>query len=352
MHMTRAAEASGTFPGNPGFYFMNALLAGWSDDDKLLRGSLLVLLSVATAFKAWASIGVIGGELRQEGPDATAPAGSRLPLMAFVAAVLLTFAFSFHFGSQNHYLGQIPANVWHNSTVVFLMPFAVALFALAVRYLRTGDTGLVKWLIVLGVLNVLAKPSFTFCFLPIFPIAALLRFGWGTPAFWRAVGVTAAIGAAVLLQYVYIYVVKPEGTGMANDGSLALGPFDVWSYYSTSIPFSLLASYVFPIVALALGGRRIAGNLGVQLALAMTVVGLVEFALIKETGSRMFDGNFLWQAIVATYMLFLALVAATLRWIRATGWSWRNGLVTIAFLAHVVAGLVYLNGWFDTKAFL
>jgi hypothetical protein len=353
MQMTRSSVQSGTFPGNPGFYFMNALLAGFSTDDKLLRGSLLLLLSVAAAFKAWASISVIGGELREDEVDGAAAArpGDRRPLLAFVAAVLVTFAFSFHFGDQNHYLGQIPANVWHNSTVVFLMPFAVALFALAVRYLRTGDAGLVKWIVVLSVANVLVKPSLMFCFIPVFPIAALLRFGWGTPPFWRAIGITVAAGAAVLAQYLYIYVAKPEGTGMQNDGSVALGPLDVWHAYTKSIPLALLASYVFPLVAVVVGGRRVLGNLGVQLALAMALVGVVEFALLKETGSRQFDGNFLWQAIVTTYLLFLALVAATTRWVRATGWSWRNGLITLAFLAHVVAGFLYLYGWFDTKSF-
>jgi hypothetical protein len=352
MEMTRASVRSGTFPGDPLFYFMNALLAGFSTDDKLLRGSLLVLLSVATAFKAWASVSVISGELSEDDAGgARVTPGSRLPLLAFAAVVLVTFAFSFHFGAENHYLGQIPANVWHNSTIVFLMPFAVALFGLAVRYLRTADAGLVKWMIVLIVFNVLVKPSLMFCFIPIFPIAALLRFGWGTPPFWRAVGVTAAAGLAVLLQYLYIYVVKPEGTGMQNDGSIALAPLDVWHAYTKSVWLALLASYVFPLVALAAGGRRVAGNLGVQFALAMTVVGVIEFAVLKETGSREFDGNFLWQAIVTTYLLFLAIVAATLRWVRATGWTWRNGLVTLAFLAHVVAGFLYLYGWFDTKSF-
>jgi hypothetical protein len=341
--MTAAAIRTGVFPGDAGFYFMNALLAGFSTSTKALKGSLVVLLGLATAGKTWASIAVV----RREGGQPLWR-GDRLPVWALVAIALCAFAFSF--AGQNTYLGQIPANVFHNSTEVFLMPFAVVLFGLTLGYLHRPDPRLLQWGVLLVVLNVLIKPSLLFCVAPVFPLAVLLRYGWSRE-FQRAVMLAAVALLVVLGQYLYIYVVRPGGTTTANDGTIALGPLVVWHDYTTSIPKALLLSYVLPIVAVAVGGRRILRSTAVLYAGALTVLGLAEFAVLKETGTREFDGNFLWQAIVCTYLLFLAIVSATVNWVRERGWNWRSASIAIAFLAHVVAGVAYLYTWFHTGAF-
>jgi hypothetical protein len=341
--MTAAAIRSGVFPGDAGFYFMNALFAGFSTSGKALKGSLLVLLSIATAGKTWASIVIV----RREAGESVW-AGDRLPIWVLTAVALCAFAFSFP--GEHEYLGQIPANVFHNSTEIFVMPFAVALFGLSLAYLHRPDPRLVQWGIPLVAANVLIKPSLLFCLVPVFPVAVLLRYGW-SQELRRAVILAAVALLLILAQYLYIYVVRPGGTTSANDGSVALGPFVVWNDYTTSIPKALLLSYVLPIVAAVVGGRRILRSTAVLYAVGLTVVGLVEFAVLKETGTREFDGNFLWQAIVCTYLLFLALVSTTVTWVRERGWNWRSATIAVAFLAHVVAGAAYLYTWFHTGAF-
>lgn len=344
MQMTIQSIQSGVFPGDAGFYFMNALFAGFSTNLSAIRVSLVVLLALATAGKTWASIGVV----RQEGAWFS-PRLRRLPLWALLAIGLCNFAFSFP--GHRSYIGQIPANVFHNSTEIFLMPFAVALFGLTLSHLHRPNQRLLTWGVPLVILSVLVKPSLMFCVIPVFPVAAVVRYGWRSSEVRRAV-LLAGVGLfAVFLEYLYIYVVRPGGVTSSNDGGVALGFLTVWNNYTPSIPDSLLLSYVLPIVAFTVGGKRLLRSRAVLYATGLAIVGLIEFAVLKETGSREFDGNFLWQAIVCTYLLFLAILGTTINWVLERGWTWRSAIIMLAFCAHVAAGAIYLHTSFQTRAF-
>ncbi len=112
-----------------------------------------------------------------------------------------------------------------------------------------------------------------------------------------------------------------------------------------SIPLSTVGSYAFPVAALALGGAMVRRDAAVRFALGLAVAGLLVFVLFKETGPRQYNANFAWQAIVTNYVLFLAMLAAVARWLRAGRFGWRQSLVLAAFTLHVVAGVHWLFDW-------
>lgn len=344
LQMTIDSIQTGAFPGNAGFYLMNALLAGFSTSLHALKVSLVVLLGLAAVGKTWTSIDLV----RQEGRWLSPPV-RQLPIWALVATALCNFAFSFP-GHQT-YLGQIPPNVFHNSTAIFLMPFAVAMFGLTLSHLHRPNPRLLTWGIPLAILNVLILPSLMFCVVPVLPVAAALRYGWRSNGARRAVVLAAVALLAIFVEYLYIYVVRPGGVNSTNDGGIAFGFLTVWKDYTPSIPESLLLSYVLPIVAFAVGGGRIRHSRAVQYAAGLTLIGLIEFTVLKETGTREFDGNFLWQAIVCTYLLFLAIVATTINWVLERGWNWRSALIMVVFAAHVAAGGLYIYSYFHTGVF-
>jgi hypothetical protein len=153
-------------------------------------------------------------------------------------------------------------------------------------------------------------------------------------------------------QYVYVYVVDPPGSTLTSSSGVIVAPLAVWKLYTSEIVRSILASYCFPIVAIALGGRAVWRNRAVQYALALALVGLAEYALLAEGGARELEGNLTWQAIVTQYILFLALIAALVPWLRSKRWGLRQTLITLAFAAHVWAGIHFLSHWFATKAYV
>jgi hypothetical protein len=333
---------TGLFPGNLLFYLLNAFFAGFSADWWWLKLSLDFVVGLAVGAKALLTARFLNTEFQG------ALGAPRTAVVASMGAAVLALVFCLP--SQNHYLGAIPPNVWHNTTTIVLMPFAVGLFWTSLLFLRTGETRYLWYSVPLAALNVAAKPSFILCFLPVFPVVALIRFGWNSTS-RRALWLTAAAAAFLAAQYVYIYAAPPSG-GTGAPSSVAIDPLRVWEIYTSQIPRALIASYLFPIAALVLGGATIRHNRGVQYALALAGVGLIEYALLAETGARLPDGNFTWQAIVTQYVLFMALIGALVPWFQSRAWGLRQTLITLALAAHLWAGFNYLDHWFSTHSFV
>jgi hypothetical protein len=230
------------------------------------------------------------------------------------------------------------------------MPFALGLFVVSLKYLRTPSTSLVWAMLALAVLNIAAKPSFMLCWLVVFPIALLLN-NRERAATVRATLVCAAGGALLAAQYLYIYVVG-RGDSEAESSGVRIDPFHVWSSYSDNIPLALVASYFFPLVALVLGGPAIWGSLAVRFAFGLAAVGLAWYAMVTETGPREFHGNFGWQAIVTNYVLFVAVLGAALPWLRRSRCGLRRIAVSTAFAMHVVAGVAWLHTYLNDGSYL
>lgn len=359
---TRSGMQNWIFPGNFLFYVLNAVFAGFSSNWIDLRLSLVFVLAVAVGTKVWLSAKYVLTE--NDWLDSESP--SSVPLViATIASGLCMFAVSFP--GPNRYLGQIPANVWHNATTIVLMPFAVGLFWASLLYLRTASTKYLWWSLWLGALNIAAKPSFVMCFVCVFPVAALVHFGWRKET-WRAWALTISVGIVLGAQYFYVYVAAPSGSRLGTSSGSSIAPFKVWDLFLsyrygelglfvgnahllTAVPIALLRSYAFPLAALVLGGATVRRNRAVQYALALAAVGLAQYAILAESGPAAANGNFTWAAIVTQYILFVALVAAIVSAWRSGGWSIRRGIIALVFFAQVFEGFIYLAHWFATGSF-
>jgi hypothetical protein len=334
--MTVAALKTGDWPGNFLFYGLNALFAGFSTDVRLVRVSAAAILTVAVVAKYLLSYRFASAELRRIGVGASP---------ATTAGVIAALMFAFSIPTGTAYIGQLPANVWHNSTTIVLMPLSLGLFALTLAYVRTGVRKWLLWAILVGALGVATKPTFAMALGFALPLFALLQ-RRDLRSVRDTLGLSIVLALAVGLQYLYIYKAGPGTT--ESDSSVVLRPLHVWESYTASIPLSLLASLALPLVALAVLRRRLWDYDAFRYASLLTVVAIAMFALLSESGPREFDGNFAWQSYVAVFLLFLV---TTVRGLAA----WREGglqlvaklLLGAAFVAHVAAGAWFLFYMFD-----
>jgi hypothetical protein len=340
-----AMLATHTVPGDPLYFALLATAVGFQKSTAALDVATVAVLGIAVGVKYLISAWIALRETDAEGLRLRVSGETGLVLLV----ALLPFAFSL---PTNHiFLGQEPPNVFHSSTTIFLMPFALLLFYFSARYLRTGDR---EWLYAsagLALLNVLAKPSFVLALIVVLPIAALIRFR-GSRELWRAWGLAAFMAALVVGQYLYIYKTGSgdklqEAAGLVSTvpSHVRIDPFGVWSHYSSSIPLSFLASFAFPLVALAVYGRRLLEYDLVRYAFGLLAVSLAIFILLTETGSRQFDGNFGWQVIVSSYIAFLVTLIRVwdLRYERPVA---LEAAVWATFAAHLVAGGIFLHYYF------
>jgi hypothetical protein len=333
--ITQAGLNGGSFPGDVLFYWLESVIVLFKPDTHRLYAGLAAMLTVAGGVKAYLTVRLAETECR-----------SRLPWLGALLAASCMFAFGIPIGPD--YAAFIPANVWHNTTTALLMPLALGLFLISLWYLREPSRRGLWLMLALVVVNILAKPSFVLCWLVAFPVAVLLR-GRRASALFGPLLVVGVGGVLLLAQYTYVYVIG-RGNPFVESSGVYLAPFHVWSHLAPNIALSMVVSYAFPAVALALGGEPVRGSLAVRYALGLAVVGLAWFVLVGEKGHQEYHGNFMWQAIIANYILFAALVGAVLVWLRESTFGWRQGVVLAVFGLHLAGGVHYLAWWLTYNA--
>jgi hypothetical protein len=243
------------------------------------------------------------------------------------------------------YLGQVTPNVWHNPTFVFAMPFTLALFMQAARYLREPTRRNLAMVGLLMPLNAVAKPNYLLAFGPCWAMllgarcVGSFRIGWAA-ARRAMVDLMIGFGPAVValwIQYVTTF------TSQAPGGQrIVLAPLNVWSLYSPNIPASILLGIAFPLATLIGYPQQTFSDSRLILAWAVLAVAILQFALLSET-ARMSHANFAWGSYMADHVLF-ALCCSLLHRQRGGPRYW----IAVAVLAlHVLAGSFYLVRLFN-----
>jgi hypothetical protein len=108
------------------------------------------------------------------------------------------------------------------------------------------------------------------------------------------------------------------------------------------IPFSFIFSYALVIFA-TIFYKEILNFTPFKYALSLTIFGIVISAFIIERGPRELHGNFLWQNVICTYLLFMTTVSflASKLLIKAT-WTLKDRILGSLFFIHAISGILYL----------
>lgn len=251
----------------------------------------------------------------------------------FSLLLLITFSVP----TSTLYVGQLPPNVWHNSTMTFLMPFALATFWLSYKQLIEPKSSRVVNISVLCILGILAKPSFFLVFAIAYPLMLIRCFGFSRRLWQNLIPVLIGLATLAILYHA-TYVSNSSGQGVY----IAVRPFYLWSLCSSNIPYSLVGAQLFPIIYFLLYPKDIVKHILLQYAVAAYFIALSIFILLVEVG-RELDGNFAWQALIYSYILFLCVAILFAEKLERFGiLNWKNAAILLAFLMHVVSGILYI----------
>jgi hypothetical protein len=256
-----------------------------------------------------------------------------------VLCLLLAVAMPLPFWWRDFWHGDIPvgqpsgqpaANVWHNPTFVFAMPFVLWSFVASVRLL---DVPALRGAVVTGaalVLCLLAKPNYVMAFLPVFGPVLLFSLRRSV----RGGRLRAPVAAAVLLLAFapVLAVLAVQAAWLHGNVPVVVAPLLQWQKLTPNIPGSLLVGLAFPIAVAACFPRRLLGDRNLTLAWATFGVAGVTFALMLER-----DVNFVWGVHFATAVLFVVSAAFVLR---QTGW--RRALCLALLALHAASGAAYV----------
>lgn len=238
------------------------------------------------------------------------------------------------------YIGTYVPNVWHNSTILFLFPFALLLFELSYRQLQVYDGKRNAWILVLIVLNLFIKPSYFFVFICVYPLLLLFNYKF-KKEFWMSI-IPLIVGFFFLMvEYWIIYkTAKPINK---EASSVIFLPFyrnpEFGDLYL--IPVSLFFSLLFPVLYSVFNIQKVVKNQLFWYTILSFVVSVLIFFFISESGPRASHGNFYWQIVICTWISFFSALLALLKDIKLEGKTIKNVLLLSAFFIHVLVGLVY-----------
>ena len=327
-------------------YFLINLLTFFTGAKYPMRAVLVLLLAAANtakytivreAFREWTS-----------SKNAKWAAFSMLfvyiiPLMYFLKPLGIFLS------ADNMYWGYYVPNVWHNSTILCMMPFAIACYLLSVKQFKQYTDRRNIYISLFLVLSVLVKPSFFFVYVIAYPIVMLSQHGL-SKTFSKSLLPLLAGGICLVYEYVTIYY-----SGV-NDGSsvvIDIAQLFTLDFWQSHILY-LVVSLSLPLLFLCLYGRTIVRDPEFWFVLIMLVCGLGIMWCCRETGPRATHGNFGWQTIAAMWFVyFYMLKTATSS--EASPLPQRGGYsqkaILIIFGLHVIMGFVYLGKFLVTKSF-
>ncbi len=327
-------------------YFLINLLTFFTGAKYPMRAVLVLLLAAANTAKYT----IVREAFREWTSSKTAKLASFSMLFVYIIPLMYFLKpLGIFLSADNMYLGYYVPNVWHNSTILCMMPFAIACYLLSVKQFKQYTDRRNKYISLFLVLSVLVKPSFFFVYVIAYPIIMLSQYGL-SKTFSKSLLPLLAGGICLVYEYVTIYY-----SGV-NDGSsvvIDIAQLFTLDFWQSHILY-LVVSLSLPLLFLCLYGRTIVRDPEFWFVLIMLVCGLGIMWCCRETGPRATHGNFGWQTIAAmwfVYFYMLKTVTNSEAFPCLNGGGYSQRVTLIIFGLHVIMGFVYLGKFLVTKSF-
>ncbi len=342
LDVTQRLVTQGRFLPYFGFHLGTALAALWSANPATLAIAAALVLTAALAARTALTQTIID-------PTSQKPRRAAAITLALLFVMPLWNWWKF----PAIYLGQPTPNVWFNPTLIFAMPFALGLFALASRSLRDLAPASLAGTGALMVLSLIAKPNFVIALAPCYGVALAARLLPtaldGFRGTLKALGKLAlACGpplAALIAQYILTFTRASTFGPAYQDARVIFAPLAVWSLYSPNIPVSILLGTAFPVVSAACFPRQVWSDPRLRLAWATMAIALLQFALLGEQ-NHLGAANFAWGCYLTDYILFTLSAGVLLRQPQGL----RTTLCWAILLLHTIAGLTHLGRYLNNPA--
>jgi len=246
-----------------------------------------------------------------------------------------------YFLTSYFYLGNFVPNVWHNSTTIFLFPFAIILFYQSYKQLiqYSGKRNVIIFILIL--INIFIKPSFFFVFICAYPIFSFIRYKFSKP-FWYLLLPLFLGGLCIILEYYLIYTLDTNID--TQKSSVIISPFFAYNIYARLIilPLSIISSLLFPIVYFISNYKKLKSNILVWYIMVSLLIALLIYFTLAESGPRAGDGNFYWQIVICVWLCYFQSLIFLLKDIKKDGFSIKNKILSILYSVHVIMGFTYL----------
>lgn len=321
-------------------YALSILLSFFSENIYNILTAICVLLAIATTLRFYISQKTISKLALFSTP-------SKNYFLSTAIGLSLLFVFAIpiftYLKNGTFYIGNFTPNVWHNSTTIFLMPFTILLYLEACKQIESYKRQRDLLLIIYIFLNIFIKPSFFFVFACAYPLALLIRYKF-SKTFFRSLLPVVLGGLFLIAQYYLMYLVHNKDVSGQSNSGIGFGFFTLYSLYTglRYLPISIISSLFFPIAYSVLNFKKLKKNIPYLFSVLLVAFAFLVYAIINETGPRFTDGNFYWQIIPCTWILFFILIIELLKDIKEYGFTLKNKILISIYILHVISGICYI----------
>lgn len=315
-------------------------LGGLSVDIAHVTTVLIALCAMAAGTQLLVAYGVARAEL-----------GGMLASTHLAAPVLLVSIAGLGLAASlpkrsSMYLGQFPPNAWHASIVALATPLALALLWQTVRYLGLPRRRALVHMMVLASLLVGIEPGLVLAWAIALVPLLLGTYGVSRPSL-------AALAAGIVPVVLLVGVELTASTPVGLLREMRFAPFEAWRAASPGIPASFIASFAFPLVALATFPRALVRSPTWRCAAALLITAFALLVLLGDTSPAEPDLSWGWSVMTATWLVCFATITAIARELAVGSIQpWRTWLAFLVFAAHVASGPLYLGAFFASRTYL
>lgn len=341
----RINVGSMNYPGNFIIYLLTNLLTFFSQDIFVTQVVFCVLIALATSFRINIASNYI--TILSENKKS-------LNIWSYLIALSLIFVFAISIQTPKlnncFYFGYFVPNVWHNSTTLFVFPFAVLLFYLSYLQLDNYETNRNYWIVLLVFLNVFIKPSYFFVYAICFPLFSIYQHKLSKRFF--LLNIPLVIGLLFLLiEYYVIFISQNAGVVGQTESSVVIGFLRAYEGSLVLLPVKLLLSVFFPFLYYLLNWKKVVNKQLHFYAIASWLISVLLYFTLSEVGLRENDGNFYWQVVICTWILFLFSLSVFIKDLKNEGMKKKNILLLMVYISHLCFGLFYLFRYFILEVF-
>lgn len=271
----------------------------------------------------------------------------------------------------DRFLGCFSMNPLHNPTHMTVRPFVLLCFCLVCDiwgrqkdetycgiffHVERGLKRYYFYLAVILFLSSLAKPVFVEMFIP--AVALLMLGEWigrirkkdGSASVYFKHCLRMLLCAVPTLMYVLLQFLAYFlwGGSYETDGSIIITKWmEVWSMFSDNILLSIGLGMAFPLFMILINGHFFVKNDMGRLALTGYGIGILEAALLGESGSKLSHGDFLWPMMCGMLIMWMVAILRLLTLERmqtdTKGRQFVLDLAWVLFCFHILMGLLYIR---------
>ncbi|GMQ34306.1 hypothetical protein Ataiwa_25780 [Algoriphagus taiwanensis] len=327
----------GFFPIPPGYYFLIYLL------DLLFRIKYPFVLSslLVLTFFIWWKYRIMLAWL-SDGQKQKINSNHLLALaLVFIGPIVLPAV-----DREFWYFGKFSPTVWHNSTLIAVLPFSLILFSKTILWWENRAQRFPWAILGLGLLILAIKPSFLFCFVPLFPLFSALYFSPKGKPFAYSCLVSFFLLAGIGFEKILVYNWDPiilEDYSEEELPKIAIQPFKVWLHYAFEPFWDFFSSFSLSILFLLLWGKKAFQNKKFTFSFFLLLLALLIYFLFAETGFRQWHANFFWQ-IPITLLIHQALMLSFVIEQKESNQrqaSWKTRLFFLLFSLNLICGIAY-----------